>query len=554
MLTYDLRSLVRRYTWTLPLALVAFCFYTGLLDGAFTPRISISMDLPLLGPTRTLYSVGEWGRSILLSLELYLSIPLSALIGLLVAQPLSDEMAHGDVLECTPRATHIPLNMMITATSLAWLCVVVGGATAFLNPLIRAQCSLSGWSWLPLLLTLAWLRIAVWTTTCALMFYLTGSKWMAIASVPLVQIAWFASAVLSGTSLLAFVHRGLLAWGFLGPFLPVGISPGQLVIQVIVLLGTLTLLLGAGMWAKSRRIASSTGYRWGTYAWTTLGAAIVIISLVAYTSNVQRTIAALVSADSETEAASPPATALWSREGRLIRMPGTYSALRLASACETPAWYVTGEEETSTRRFDTFGQILSLTSEQQWRGKTHVEESLVLSFPTASPIPNELTHRMEAYRQRIDPMLKFVSSWRPVPLSVILIYPSDMLSFRPLVRIQTNEIWIDEATLIDLDRVTDWETAWAVATILELDDEATAYTTLYLESLIDRDLALTGIQALEMIEEGVRGARRPYLPQGMSVIVHAEGVAERLLAQWHEGEVSGHVERITQLMKGRQDD
>jgi hypothetical protein len=247
VLTYDLRSQLTRPACVLVFALVAYGFYSGLMGGRLTPQIPASMDLPLLGSDRVLVSLGEWGRSLLLSLELFLGVPLSALVGFLAARPFADEVEHGAVLWPTSRAAWLPATKAFASTTIAWSCLVVGGGCAFLNPQVRAGLSLAGWQWVPLFFLLAWLRIAVWTAMSGLVFYLTKSRWASIGVLPAVQMLWFGLAGAGATGLVATVHRGLLAWGFPSLYAPLGVGVAHLAAQVSALVGTVAVLFGGGV-------------------------------------------------------------------------------------------------------------------------------------------------------------------------------------------------------------------------------------------------------------------------------------------------------------------
>jgi hypothetical protein len=336
MLMYDLRSQLRRPGWALVLALAAYCFYTGLLKGMLTPEITMSIDLPLLGLDRALVSIGEWGRAILLSLELFLSIPLSALVGFVAAPLFSDETEHGEVLWATPRSTLIPAHKVVAGTTLAWSCVVVGGAAAFLNPEIRANLSPAGWQWLPLWLALAWLRIAVWTTACGFVFYLTKSKWAAIGVLPVVQMLWFGLAGYGATGLYATVHRSLLAWGFISPYAPLGIGVARFLMQVGALVGMVVLLFGVAIFARWIRFRASSQRARPAVLATVAGAGILGVCLALLVISTARAIAPAAPASRPD---CPTESAIWSQDGHLIRAPGVYSCLILPSPCDTPTWF-----------------------------------------------------------------------------------------------------------------------------------------------------------------------------------------------------------------------
>ena len=541
MLTYDLRSLLKRPGWVLLLGLVAYCFYTGLLAGVLTPRIPMSMSLPLLGPNRTIISVGEWGRALLLSLELFLAVPLSALTAFMIAPLLADEMEHRDALWSTPRAALIPASKVASATSLAWLCFVVGATAALANPSIRTQLSPAGWQWLPLLLALTWLRIALWTTGCAAAFYLGRSKWAAVGVVPIVQTLWFGLAAIGGTGTPALVHRELLAWGFLTPYAPLGVGAPQLAAQAALVVGAVLLLFGCAMWARGRASASLRRLERSTAIPGFAGAAMVVALLAVYVSFTQRSIGS----PTHDAIACPAQEILWSERGALVQMPGAYSALRLPSSCETPAWFTSPRVGGFLRRFDDLPELLS-----DEPGGQSVPDSLVVASLIPDPIPDELSRCVERYVEKIAPMVALASAWIPHPLDIVLIYPAEMLGFRSFARVVGTELWVNDVTLTASDAHLSADTAWALAERSSRSDETTAYFALVLMNAVDRELAESVVDALDSIRTSEQRSRWPYLPPDLRRIARAEGVAEAVLEEWELGERTGHAVRFRKLMQG----
>jgi len=540
MLTYDLRSLLKRPGWVLLLGLVAYCFYTGLLGGVLTPRIPMSMSLPLLGPNRTIVSVGEWGRALLLSLELFLAVPLSALTAFMIAPLLADEMEHRDALWSTPRAALIPASKVASATSLAWLCFVVGATAALLNPSIRKELSPAGWQWLPLLLALTWLRIALWTTGCAAVFYLTRSKWAAVGVVPIVQSLWFGLAAIGGTGTPALVHRELLAWGFLTPYAPLGVSASQLATQAAMVVGAVLLLFGCAMWARGRASASLRRFERSAAFPGVAGAATVVALLAVYVSFTQRSIGS----PTHDAIACPAQEILWSERGALVQMPGAYSALRLPSSCETPAWFTSSRVGGFVRRFDDLPELLSDEPVEQ-----SVPESLVVASSIPSPFPEDFSRSVERYLDKITPMVALASNWIPNSLDIVLVYPAEMLGFEAFARVVGTELWVNDVTLTGSDVHLWADTAWALAESSGSTDRTAAYFALALMNAVDRELAESVVDALDSMRTSEQRSRWPYLPPELRRIARAEGVAEAVLEEWEVGERTGHAARVRQLMQ-----
>jgi len=548
MLPYIVRSQLKRPGWILVLVFAACCFATQLLKGMLTPQITMSVDLPLLGPERTLVSIGEWGRSVLLSLELWMSIPLSALIGFLVTPLFTDEVEHADVLWSTVRAGRIPARSLLVGTTIAWLCVIVGSLAAFLNPDIRNGLSLSGGQWVPLWLALAWFRIAIWVGISSLSFYLTRSRWAAIGILPVVQMAWFLLAAAGATGLYATVHRELLAWGFVSPYAPLGISPFGLLTQTTAVIGLAVLLWSVAAWIRRLRFRASSPHVRLLVLTVVLGIGILTASLVLHVGWVGGAVAPV---RSDAALVDPAEETLWSANGRLVQMPGTYACLILPSSCDVPTWFAQHAKNGWIQRFD---ESLSVPTRGTPRAERAPEsESLVLAASVPDRVPEEFSGYLAIYRERIASMMK-VAWWVTESLEITLVHPAEMVDFGSYVRFQDGQLLVAEATLTRASEYAVWDTAAALAACSGLEDEDDCiYLTLVLADADHPDLVETAFQVLDWVRTGERRSRRPYLPQELRGISDPEAAA-RILAAWDEGVALGHTKRVQQLLEGREYD
>jgi hypothetical protein len=542
-----IRSQWKRPGWILVLLFTACCFYTGLLKGMLTPQITMSVDLPLLGPERTLVSIGEWGRAVLLSLELWIGIPLSALIGFLVTPLFTDEVEHADVLWSTARAGRIPLRSIAAGATLGWLCVVVGSLAVFLNPDLRIGLSLAGGQWIPLWLALAWFRIAVWTAIGGGVFYLTRSRWAAIGALPLVQMAWFLLAATGATGLVATVHRELLAWGFISPYAPLGINAIFLLTQAAATVGLVVLLSSLAMWARYLRSRASSPRMPLAILTAAAGVAILTGSLFWHVGSVGRAIAPVIS---EATSECPTEDTLWAGNGELIQMPGVYSCLILPSACDTPAWFSNQSTHGWVQRYD---EPLSAPSHGSPRAeRVPAVNSLVLGASVASHVPAEFAGYIEIYRNRIQSMMDF-ASWLPSSLEIVLVHPAELVDFGSFAGLEDNRLLVGEATLTRSAKYAVWDTAAAFAAASGLGEEDRIYLTLVLVNLDHPELVENAVQALNWVRTGERRSRWPYLSRELRAISDPE-VAARILAVWDEGVALGHAERVEQLVERRYHD
>jgi hypothetical protein len=513
-----------------------------------TPQITMSVDLPLLGPNRTLVSIGEWGRSVLLSLELWMSIPLSALIGFLVTPLFTDEIEHADVLWSTVRAGRIPARSLLVGTTIAWLCVIVGSLASFLNPDIRNGLSLSGGQWVPLWLALVWFRIALWTGISSLTFYLTRSRWTAIGILPIVQMAWFLLAAAGAAGLYATVHRELLAWGFISPYAPLGISPFGLLTQAAAVLGMAVLLWSLAAWIRRLRFRASSPRVVLLILAAAVGAGILVASLAVHISWVGRAVAP---AQSDAAPLCPVEETLWSADGQLVQMPGAYSCLILPSGCDTPAWFAQHAENGWIQRFD---ESLSVPTRSTPRAeRAPKSESLVLAASVPDRVPEEFSGYLAIYEERIASMMK-VAWWVTESPEILLVYPAEMLDFGPFARFRNGQLLVGEATLTRSSEYAVWDTAAALAACSGLEEEEDRiYLTLVLVNVDHPELVETAFQVLDWVRTGERRSRQPYLPQELRGISDPEA-ATRILAAWDEGVTLGHAKRVEQLLEGRKYD
>lgn len=246
----EVKGLVRQPFWIVLFAFIAWLFFQR--EGP-TWHVYMGLELPSFGPFRTIISLGEWGRVLLAAMETDVGILSSIIVALLAVNSAFAELSHREVLWATSRGGYLRFAgaKLIGLTSALTIIFVVGAGVAFLNPTVREVLSLAGWQYLPLYLTMVWIRIALWVALSIFIFFLTSSRWGSIIIVVALQVAWFTTAHLWGTpNLLRMIQRYFFSWSFISPFSPLGIIPTAFFLHGIMLVGLILALLGAVLWVR----------------------------------------------------------------------------------------------------------------------------------------------------------------------------------------------------------------------------------------------------------------------------------------------------------------
>lgn len=134
----ELKRALRSPLWLLIFVFVSGMFFTN-LAGGLAPQVYISLDRPLLGYERMIFSVGEWGRALFLILEMFGGVVLSLLTALITTSVLSIEPRYKEVLSVTPRSVEIryTLARCVAISVFVFFIYVLGASVMFLNPLNR---------------------------------------------------------------------------------------------------------------------------------------------------------------------------------------------------------------------------------------------------------------------------------------------------------------------------------------------------------------------------------------------------------------------------------
>ncbi|HIE10689.1 MAG TPA: hypothetical protein EYP62_03690 [Kiritimatiellae bacterium] len=551
----EVKALLRRPVWVPLAAYVAWLFFTNLFEGGATPVVSLGLELPFLGPSRGLFSMGEWGRSILLMMELINSVLFSLFIALIAVRACVPELVHREPLWATPRGGTIIAVKLVAVSLTSTALIVFSAGAAFLNPAIRETLVMAGWMYIPLYLALSWVRIAVWVALCMALFSLTRSQWITAILVLVLQIAWLGAAGIWGEpSLLRLLHRNFFAWNFVDIFAPLGVIPTAFLLQGILMVGLVLILLAVAFLAR-KRFPEWKGIkpRANTVV-LVLGVLLVVGGGGGIIHAIQQQVAPFTSSDLWEGRVEFDQPYIWSADFRFLAYPGEYMAVRLPTGTPIPPWVQELAQGRELRRYEVGTIIL-----QGHLGEEEKEAaaSLVLVSPIAARQPAELTGVVQQFWHEVQPLVERARLWLgEKEIGVAVSWPDD--AFFPYEVRLPGEFLLHRAVFALPPRARQWSASAALAEAAGLAGPVKAYLSIYLMAGADREEAELGLKLVRYIAadkwrefvdlHGFNVMRN--VMRGVRIYVREPGGAELVLHHWHQGEALGHENYIRSLLEG----
>ena len=541
----ETKAMLRRPTWIFLVGVSAWIFFTGLFAGKLTPEISLGLDHPFLGPAQGLFSLGGWGRAILLSVETFGGILLCSFTALIAVSPLYSETAHREVLWSTVGAGGIRLlgAKLIAVGSTATLLLALGAGAFFLNPATREIIVAAGGEYIPIYLVLAWLRVLLWVALAMFFFYLTHSRGGTIGIVTALQAAWFGVAGFWGASNLGMLlHRNFLAWDFIGPFSPLGLIPPVFFLQAGILLGIILVLIGVTFLLR-RRFPEWIGVKNVTAEVVLIfGTVLAVGAGGAATWEINNHIAPFTATalwEGKVPFAKPY---IWSKDGILLVYPGTYMAVRLPTKENSPAWINELTGVRKVRRYN-MGQII-LTGHLGSSNMRTSSQSVTLLYPPDCPYSPELEGVVRQLREEIQPLVERSQLWEEGTPELTILWPDDFF-LDPAIYYLPGELLIPYSSLSQTMLAKQWEAAWALTESSGLDKPTRAYLSLYLMAGADEKEVNRALEKLRLFAEGeIKWWLHP-----LYRYVRDREAAMRTYQDWQKGETMGHVNFIRSLLK-----
>lgn len=555
----ELKAIFRRPIWVL---LVVFSVWISYTLGDFAPRIHIGLEMPLAGPPRGLFSIGELGRAILLTLEMFGGLFLSLLTALIAIGSLAPEFAHREVLwtSCNGTRLRLVFTKLVAVSSFVVCLLVLGSCTSFFNPSVREVMSLAGWQYVPLYLALAWIRISLWGALAILLFSLTRSRWAATFVVFALHMAWFGTAgIWWEPSLPRLLQRNFIAWNFVSAFTPFGIIPVAFFFQGLMVAGIALALLGSALWTR-KRLPEWVGLKFFTERLVVSSG--VILALGAgwgITRAIQVRTAPFTAAELWDGKATLNRPFVWSQDYRLLVYPGKYMAVRLPPNTSIPGWVKQLAMEGELRRYDNVGEIILASHFEPHASGTRfigglqrvASASLILVYHSPNPYPLELEKAISRYWQAVLPLLDQARPWVGTVQKVV-IWPEDVFEGSLPTLSTTGEFRIGYAYLCESIKTIQWFAAGAISYALSPNKLVSTYFEIYLMSSVDRKEAE---KALDWLRNRAEGGT-PKLLRGIGLHPYSwkPEEAAQVVQHWQRGEELGHENYLKVLLQGGGDD
>ena len=541
----ETKAMLRRPTWILLVAFSAWIFFTGLFGGKLTPEISLGLDHPFLGPAQGLFSLGGWGRAILLSLEMFGGILLCSFTALIAVSPLYSEIAHREVLWSTVGAGEIRLlgAKLIAVGSTATFLLALGAGAFFLNPATREIIVAAGGQYIPIYLVLAWLRVLLWVALAMFFFYLTHSRWGTIGIVTALQVAWFGVAGFWGApNLRILLHRNFLAWDFIGPFLPLGLIPPVFFLQAGILLGIILVLIGVTFLLR-RRFPEWTGVKNITAEVVLILGTVLALGAGGVTAWKINNHIAPFTATALWEGKVPFAKPyIWSKDGILLVYPGTYMSVRLPTKAPLSAWMEKPTESRDVCHYE-IGRII-LKGHLGSDDMRTTSQSLVLLYPPAHPYPLELEGILQQLREQICPLVKRAQLWEEGTPELTILWPNDFFLDSAIYYLP-GKLLIPYSCLSKTMLAKQWEAAWALTESSGLDKPTRAYLSLYLMAGADEKEVNRTLEKLRLFA----GGKIEWWLHPLYRYVRDREATMHILQDWQKGETMGHANFINSLLR-----
>lgn len=134
LILLEIKALFRRPVWILLAAFTAWSSYMY-LPGA--PGAPLGLEFHFMGADRSLLSFGQWGRSLLLMLNLFLGVVFSLFIALITVRACVPELVHREALWSTPRSGRIAAATMMAISLATTALIAISSTVVFLNPYTR---------------------------------------------------------------------------------------------------------------------------------------------------------------------------------------------------------------------------------------------------------------------------------------------------------------------------------------------------------------------------------------------------------------------------------
>jgi len=547
----ELEHVVRHPIWVLLFAYAAGTFYMRLLEGTLVPVVYLGLEQPLLGLGRTLFSAGEWGRSLFLALEVFGGIPLSLFTALLSTRVFSSELGHREVLWVSYRSSQLSYVFvkLVAISTFVLLIYALGAAATFLNPSARASMNMAGWQYLPAYCLVTWLRIAVWVTLTGFFFSLTRSQWATVAIVFALQAIWFGTAGgWGGPSLLHLLHRNMIGWNFVSVFAPVGVIPRAFLLQAIAYAGTVTALTGAILRVR-KRFPELAGLRSPTAKAAVLVGVAVALGAGSWIALEIRANTAPFSAahlwDGEVTLDRPY---VWSRDYRLLVHPGQYTSVIVPPGHERPDWLLSSDRRVTVHEMATEAVIEGNVG----RETRTAPASLILAHPSQTPYPSELDTAISQYLNAVSPVVEELGPWFEGPLTVAFVWPEDVLpSLTP--SIHRTEFLFGPACLLGTTESYLRRAGWAVSEALGDDRATKLYIHMYFCTRFPgADCSEEVDEVLEWLRKRAGGESPDFkvaLGRGFHWASWSPGDALRMIQHWETGEELGHEDYVKTLLE-----
>ena len=514
-------------------------------------------------------SLGGLFRTILLAIGAWSGILFSLFIAILAAGSFFSDLGCREVTWSTRRGTSPQAAgiRLAAITTVGTFLIVLGACFALFNPAIRETMVTAGWQYIPLYLAFAWIRIAVWIGITMFFFYLVRSRWAAIVITVMLQYA--ASLIVAETrmvSLLGLLHRNLISWNFVSPFAPLGIMPVVLFLQGLLVASLVIVLLGAALWVQ-RRLPELRGNKcYAAKVIVALGVLVAISSGGATIVALQNRVAPFTAAELWEGTAVFDRPYVWSRDFRLLFLPGEYAAIRLPPEASLPVWAEEVIDASKLHRHEGIEAMAIETSEV----RTNIApQSLFLIHPPGSPYPPEWEGMTQRFHRRIQPLLERAQLWKE-QAEITFVWPAEVFFLGEPVPTEREVLVPIYSLTIARGNPDLWSFVWALTAASGLDELARCYLSMYLMTEIDtaevEDVLAwlheeAGGGPMREMQEAVQELKRSDREGMISLpcpgpeplcrhIRRKPEAAKRVLYHWQQGEQLGHANYIRTLLEG----
>lgn len=558
----EVKASGRRPGWIFLAALWAWIFAGGLIGVPTLDRVS-------LGPARVPFSVGEWGRALLLALETVAGVIGALFVGLFATSSFAAELRHREALWHTKNGTTLQTihARVVAITSVATFVLIFSSGFTAVNPYVRQTIVQAGWKYIPVYLVLAWFRIAVWVAFAAFLFHLTRSRWGTTLLVGALQSGWFLIVSLGGESesFARLFHANLVAWNFVNPFLPLGAIPAAFLMQGLIVVGVVLTLSGATLLVR-KNLPEWQGVRNLTAKAAVIAGAILVVGAgIGIVLSLNSRVAPFTASELWEGEAMLDRPYIWSKDLRLLVLPSPYAAIRLPPSSSLPAWAQELAKGGELRRYSNVGEMpLGVPSEDRL---ILAHQDLILIHPAANPYPSELNGAVQHFHDETQILVERARFWE-AKTNVVIAWPEEAFSEGVFALPQGLLVSVG---FLQTPRRGLWAYAWSLTAYSKLDELVRCYLGLYLMTSVDEAEVKNTLTLLQDEAEGrsLRELRTQLEQEGTLVTMvcpfspFREGLCEhvwmkpeaakKVLEHWHQGEEMGHENYIRLLLEGQGD-